>query len=303
MINPARILRSLRSAIGQQKQIQLRIDELAILQGKLLSNQNRGMDASLSRHEFRVFSQWGEDGIIQRLIDVVPIANETFIEFGVETFVEANCRFLMENNNWSGCVIDGSRSNIETIRQSFQYWRHDLNAVHAFITAENIDELLAKSGFGNDPGILSVDIDGVDYWVLSAIRSVRPRIMITEYNAAFGPDRAISVPYDPQFDRHDKHYSGLYFGASLAAFDHWARNNGYALVGTGSAGVNAFFVREDVLPKHLKRLSVKQAYTDSKLRQSRDRNGNLSFLTGDQRLTAMAGLEVINIVNGETEIL
>ena len=121
---------------------------------------------------------------------------------------------------------------------------------------------------------LSIDIDGNDYHVLDAISVTKPRVLICEYNAIFGPMRKISVPYETNFDRAAKHYSHLYFGASLAATTQAAEAKGYALVGTNSAGSNAFYVRRDLLNERVEALSSEQAYTPSKARESRDGRGN-----------------------------
>ncbi len=123
----------------------------------------------------------------------------------------------MMNNNWSGYVIDGSKTNIDRLKSSYFYQPYELTAVHAFITRENINELLCKSNFDKDLGILSIDLDGIDYWIFEAITFYEPRILILEYNAVFGNQRKISVPYQGNFFRTKKHYANLYFGASLPA--------------------------------------------------------------------------------------
>jgi hypothetical protein len=250
-----------------------------------------------------VFSQWGEDGIIQKLISSIEIKHNTFIEFGVGNYNESNSRFLMINNNWQGFVMDSSKREIDTLKSSYYYWKYQIEAIDAFITKENINELLNKSGFDSDLGILSIDIDGVDYWVLESINSYNPRILILEYNAVFGKDRKITVPYEPGFKRHEKHFSGLFFGASLAALEHLAKNKGYALVGTNLAGGNAFFVRNDLMNEKLTQVSSKEAFTASLARESRDKYGNLSYFGGDDRLSLIKGMLVVNVENGATEIL
>lgn len=155
-------------------------------QGRLLERANAALPAApISAHEFKVFSQWGEDGIIQILVHEVPILHRTFVEFGVEDFSESNCRFLMMKDNWAGLVIDGDRDNVARIEAASWYWKHDLVATAAFVTEESIDDLIAQRGFDADLGLLSVDIDGMDYWVLQAITAVRPRIVVAEYNSIF----------------------------------------------------------------------------------------------------------------------
>ena len=285
-------------------QLQRQCDEIKLNQGVILARMNEALGSKRLRdHEFKVFSQWGEDGIIQRLTRVVPLAERTFIEFGVEDFQESNCRFLMTKDYWRGFVIDGASANIKKIKKANFHWRHGLAALQATITRENINDLLAKSGFGEDLGLLSIDLDGADYYVLEAIRDYRPRILICEYNALFGPSRKISVPYDPAFVRAQRHYSNLYWGASLAAMTHMAGVKGYALVGSNSAGNNAFYVRRDLLNDELEVLSPEQAYAPPCFRESRDEQGRLTHLGAAEGLTLIAGLPVFNVDRGVLEAL
>ena len=299
-----KMLMRLRHALAIVTNTNERFDEMRINQGRILARLNMQLGSRrLQDHEFRVFSQWGEDGILQHLTRVIPIATRSFIEFGVEDFFESNCRFLMEKDNWRGFVIDGSASNIARLRKSYFHMKHDVVALQAFITRENINDLLARSGFEEDLGILSIDLDGIDAYVLQAIHSFRPRILICEYNAVFGGQRKISVPYDPAFTRLKAHHSNLFAGASLAALDHIARAKGYQLVGTNSASNNAFFVRADLVNEHVEALSVEQAFTPSLFRESKDKQGDLTFAGGEARLALLKGMVVFNVETGQDEAL
>jgi hypothetical protein len=278
-------------------------DSEKILLGRLLSEQNSKSNFDkISDYEFQVFSQWGEDGIIQHLVRKLNISNKIFVEFGVETYHEANTRFLLMKDNWSGLIIDGSKANIDLIKNQSLYWRYSLTAVEAFITAENINSIITSNRINGEIGILSVDIDGNDYWVTKAIDCIQPILLINEYNSVFGPDRAISVPYDQSFVRTSAHHSNLYYGASLAAFTHLANKKGYALVGCNSNGNNAFYVRRDHLST-LKELSTKEAFVDAKFREARDKDGKLLFLSDSNRYKYIQGLPVINVLTNQKEIL
>ena len=281
------------------------IEAMHQMQGRVLTELNRNKQStSIQDYEFGIHSQWGEDGIIQHLISKIPIANRTFIEFGVEDFAESNCRFLMVNNNWRGYVIDGSAKWIRALRASNWFWKYDLQTQCAMITRDNVGELLAQSGFDRDLGIMSIDVDGVDYWLLeAALKAYAPRILIVEYNALFGPERSITVPYDAAFSRRQAHFSQLYFGASLGALHHLASRNDYELVGTESAGVNAFFVRRDVLGAEVKALTPKEGFTDSRLRQGLTAKRKLALLNRASELAQIRGLPVVNVVTGATEAL
>jgi hypothetical protein len=292
--------KSVQAAIGQSAVV----DQLLINQARILARMNKGLTgASLQDYEFKIFSQWGEDGIIQFLISEIELPNKTFIEFGVESFTEANCRLLLMLNNWSGYVIDGSAANVAKIVGTNSFWRHQLTAQASFITAENINELLDSSRFDHDLGLLSVDIDGVDYWVWKAINRYRARIVVVEYNAVFGSERQITVPYDKNFYRTAAHPSNLYFGASLPAMVQLGTDLGYTFVGANSNGVNAFFVRTDLLTPALSALAGRAAYVDSKARESRDLQGRLTYLNGAERLESIRGLPVVNTENMQTEVL
>jgi hypothetical protein len=290
LLLPSRVLRDLTA-------IQLN-------QGRILSELNASKPLSrLNDCEFEVFSQFGEDGIIQRLVRHLPMKHRTFIEFGVEDFSEANCRFLMMNDKWRGFVLEASEKQLEKLLKWEQLWRYDLTARCAFVTRENVNDLLGASGFAQDLGILSIDVDGMDYWILDAIEAVRPRILIAEYNALFGADRQITVPYDAQFSSLRAHSSALYFGASLGAIAAAAARKGLALVATESCGTNAFFVREDLLGGGLDALPVRTAYHDSFVRQSRDAQGKLDYLDRAGRLAAVRGMPVVNVETGAVEPL
>ena len=254
--------------------------------------------ARIQDAEFRVFSQFGEDGIIQYLIHHIPIENEAFIEFGVEDYCEANTRFLLMNNNWRGLILDQNPALTARLRDDPMYWRHELIAVSSFITAENINRLIGSAGFCGDIGLLSIDVDGNDYWVWRAINVVSPRIVVCEFNSLFGWRYPVSVRYRQDFDKTKAHYSNLFFGASLPALCHLAKEKGYEFAGSNSAGSNGFFVRGD-LARDLPRPTIEEGYVRSRLRSSADEDGELTFLTGDARVEPIAELEVVDVITGQ----
>lgn len=281
------------------------LDTLLLLAAQPLceANKNRGEVKTLRDVEFRVFSQWGDDGIIQWLVSKVPIAHKTFVEFGVQDYRESNTRFLLLHDNWDGLVMDGSKAHVEAITRAWWFWRQSLCARHVFLTRENVETEIQASGFPTDLGLLHIDVDGNDYWLWEALHVVSPRIMIIEYNSVFGGSRPIATPYDPAFVRTDAHHSNLYFGASLAALCHIAAKKGYAFVGSNSAGNNAYFVRRDVLPVDVPERICSEGYVESRFRESRDSAGNLTWLRGADRLKAIRGLPVVNVITNITEEL
>lgn len=254
------------------------LERTLFLNGQIASMQVRQLDRikTLADVEFRVTSQWGEDGIIEWLCHKLPGIDRSFVEFGVENYGEANTRFLLQNRSWRGLIMDGNPANMAHVRSEAIHWMHDIVAENAFITAENINELITRNGFAGELGILSVDIDGNDYWVLKAIDCVNPAILIAEINGVLGDNRAITVPYDPSFQRLSAHHSGQYFGASIKAMISLAAERGYSFVGTNSNGVNAFFVRNDLAEPVLSSIETVKAWP-ARHRDSRDAAGTLVF--------------------------
>jgi hypothetical protein len=292
-----------RQILGQQAMLTYdslsRLDRALLLQGRIAAMQIGARDkiGHLGDVEFRVCSQWGEDGIIEWLCQRIPNISRSFVEFGVENFAEANTRFLLENRGWRGLVMDGSATHMASLRQDALYWRHDLTAVAAFVTAENINRLITENGIAGDLGILSVDIDGNDYWVLEAIDCVDPAIIICEINGVFGDLKAFTVPYRPDFQRMDAHYSGQYFGCSLAAVKLLCRRKGYTFLGTNTNGVNAFFVRDDLAGPIAESLGEARAWAP-RHRDSRDLRGELDFVRGLGRYELVADMPVVDISSG-----
>ncbi len=279
-------------------------DQMLLLAKLLVENvKNKKEISSLKDVEFKVFSQWGDDGIIQWLIHNLEIPNETFVEFGVNNYIESNTRFLLLNDNWSGLVMDGSKKNIENIKQTRYYRKYDLDAVCAFIDCDNINDLILARKFDKNIGILHIDIDGNDYWVWEKIDVIDPVIVIMEYNSIFGKDRAITIPYDNNFQRRHAHYSDLYFGASLKALNNLAEQKGYAYIGSNTGGNNAFFVKKEKLNDVVRAKSVEEGFVDAKSRESKDSNGVNSFLGGEDRLTLIKGMPIFNVEKNKIERL
>jgi hypothetical protein len=287
--------------------VQATADDSLLLLGRMASWKVRSLTSipSLDAAEFKVYSQWGEDGIIDWLIEraQIPGSVQSFIEFGVESYAEANTRFLLKNRNWRGLVIDGSQKQIEALKKEMKlFWAHDLTAKAAFITRENVNEEFESAGFSGEIGLLSIDIDGNDYWVWEAISAIRPIICVCEYNAVFGDIWPITIPYDPQFSRSRTEFKNLYFGASIGALRSLAKRKGYRFLGTNSAGVNAFFVREDYASRFDSCLGGARAYP-SRLRESMDEPGRLSYVRGVRRYELIRELPVVNTETDQRQSL
>lgn len=284
--------------------IQKDILENKITLGRILSNQNQNRKEEIINNihlsEFKIFSQWGDDGIINFLVNYLDIKEKTFIEFGVENYTECNTRFLLVNDNWKGLIIDGSENNINSVKSDDIYWKYDLTALAEFVTQENINSIFIKNNFIGEIGILHIDIDGNDYWIWKKIDTVNPIIVIVEYNSIFGYDKPYTIPYKSDFIRTEAHFSNLYYGTSLLSICDLANEKGYSFIGCNSNGNNAYFVRKDKM-KELKELMPNEGYVLSKFAESRNKNGNLTYLRGKIRLDLIKGLQVFNTRTGKIE--
>lgn len=293
-----RFVRDLAGVTDAVAALSARIDESRMLAAKLLIRQaaDRGVLDDLRDAEFNVFSQFGDDGIIQYLVRAaaIPEGLRTFVEFGVGDYSEANTRFLLFNDNWRGLVMDPDEGNVRRIRAADWYWKHDLTAARAFVDRGNVDATLSGHGFAGEIGLLHIDIDGNDYWVWEALTAARPVVAILEYNSVLGRDRAVVVPYDPGFRRTRAHASNLYWGCSLRALCALGDRKGYAFVGSNGAGNNAYFVRRECLGAVPERTAA-SGYVESRYRESRDAAGRLTFVSGGERRKLIAGMPVLDL--------
>ncbi|WP_296700692.1 hypothetical protein [Algoriphagus sp.] len=302
-----KVFQKIRRFIGNsdlsQKLLESEVSLLAM--GTLLSNQQYSLNSTnLNDYEFKIFSQFGDDGIIQYLIKNIEIKNEIFIEFGVGDYLESNTRFLMMNNNWSGFVMDGSELAMNQLQNQKWYWKYSLTNKAVFIDKDNINGLLKSTGF-SEIGLLHIDLDGNDYHIFKEIdlSTLNPSILILEYNSIFGNKRLITIPYDPGFIRTKAHFSNLFFGASLPALNHEANEKGYSLIGCNKAGNNAYFLRKDLLNDKVKEKSIDSAFKVNKFREGRKKDYSLSYISGTERLEIIKGLEVLNIETNQIEKL
>ncbi|MEO9298599.1 hypothetical protein [Devosia alba] len=276
-------------------------ERLLILQAAQAASVNGRRDnlRRLCDVEFAAFSQWGEDGIIAWLADRLPSIPRTFVEFGVGDYLESNSRLLLEARNWRGVVLDGSDQHIQAIRQQPFYWRHELTAQQAFVNASNINDKIAATGVSGEIGLLSIDVDGNDYWIWKSINVVRPAIVIVEYNAVFGDRLDITIPYHPDFIRSAAHSSHLYFGASIRSLVSLGKELGYIFLGTTSTGCNAFFVRHDLAVELTQSVQQKCAFP-STVREARNEEGELTFVSGNDRIDVIKDMSVVVPRTGQT---
>jgi hypothetical protein len=291
-----RWLDGLRRRLRLLDSLDARLQRVQEALGRIESRQLAQLDAAdARRNEFQVYSQWGEDGIIQWLLRHVAVEHRVFVEFGVEDYRESNTRFLLVNDNWSGLVIDSSESHMAALRQAL---RDDQlvdvlpgdECRQRFQVVAPVDRVAAQR-----VGLLSIDVDGNDYWIWREIDAIAPELVVVEYNARFGPRRAVTIPYDPDFRRAQAHHSRIYYGASLAALAKLGQRKGYALVGCNSAGNNAFFVRRDRLPAAIAERTPEAAFVPAGFRESRDAEGRLAFLSPAEEQQLLEGLPLVEV--------
>ena len=201
-----------------------------------------GPVGQLEAYEANVSSQQGEDGILREIFYRIGSGGRFFVEFGVEDGYECNTALLAARYGWSGLYIDANPRDVEKLRKRWS-GRNDIVIRQEFITAENIAKIFEEAGVPNEPDLLSIDIDGNDYWVWKALSNYRPRVVIIEYNGSYPPPRRWIMAYNPNH-RWD---STTYFGVSLSSLHDLGTRLGYALVGTDTHGINSFFIRRDLL--------------------------------------------------------
>lgn len=247
--------------------------------------------------EVRVYSQWGEDGILDFLCEKLDLIKPRVIEIGAGNFRECNSRFLMENRNASVYAVDGRPDLESSVLSNPWRWRTHLCSKQEWVTPMNIQAVIDGAvDFMGGIDILSLDLDGNDFWILNEADLLDISIVVVEYNPLFGPSLRVTVPRDDSFDRSKKHFSSLYYGASLRAFYELLKLKGFYFVGTNRAGNNAFFVKEEFASKIP--LTIREnfaAYTDWRVREARNQEGRLSFLSGNERLKLIDDLPLLNL--------
>jgi hypothetical protein len=195
----------------------------------------------MSLYELSVFSQNGEDGVVQEIFRRIGTTNRFFVEIGASPN-EANAVFLADVFGWTGCFLDASSAESSALHA--KYAKSDrVKVVQAFVTPDNISDLLASADSPEDLDLLSIDVDGNDYWLWEALTPFRPRLVVIEYNSAYGTSDSIISDY-----REQSWDGSSDFGSSMKGMVALASRLGYRLVHADTTGVNLFFVRQDMCP-------------------------------------------------------
>jgi hypothetical protein len=221
----------------------------AILRGLYVDPELLPYPERLTVQRFHMYAQNEEDGLVLALLKEAGITSRTFVEIGCGEN-GGNSGFLAHELGFRGLMLDGSKERVRAARQRFNADR--VTVRQAFVTRENVDALIGEAGLAGEIDFLSVDVDGVDVWLFDAVRAVSPRIVAVEFNSLFGAEKAVSVPYKPDFSRRDvepvSDVKRLYYGVSLRGIEVAGRRRGYRLVVVEPRGNNAFLLRDDVAP-------------------------------------------------------
>jgi hypothetical protein len=212
----------------------------ALARRQFLDGVDLSPTAELRSHRFGLLSQNEEDGLILELFKRIGVTDRRFAEIGCGVN-GGNSGFLLSECGWSGLMVDGRNACVKKV--ALRYGRFDVTAVRQRVTREGINSLFEEQGLTGSIDLLSLDVDGVDFFLWEALHVAQPRVVVIEYNYLFGPERSISVPYDPEFSLPDAALRS-YRGASLEAMVRLGRRKGYRLVATER--INAFFLRDDV---------------------------------------------------------
>ena len=251
--------------------------------------------------DFKIFSQNGEDGIIDYLLYKLKlIPNSTnFVEIGVGDYRESNTRFIYNRFHPKGLIIDCIDKMEEKVKPHINLWKGDLRVCNKKVNSKNINEILNRHGtFEID--LFSIDIDGIDYWIIKELKKNISKIFIAEFNPVFGSNLKVTVPNIEGFDRTEYHYSNLCYGMSLRALIDLMDEKNFYFIGTNLQKMNAFFISKDFKKEEFfKKIHIKdlKSYTNSNIRDSRDKNFNLNFLSGDNKIKEIGDCEVINLEN------
>ena len=261
--------------------------------------------SNLNEVDFKVFSQNGEDGIIDYLLFSLQIEKPKFIEIGVGDYYESNTRFLFERSSGDGLIIDIIDNFQKRVEKNIRLWRGNLKILNRKIDSENILATLKEFNFFDNIDLFSIDVDGIDYWILEKMPKKFCKLIVAEYNPYFGSNLEISVPNDKNFDRSKYHHSNLCFGASLKSIINLLDRKGFAFLGTNLFKNNAFFVNSDFkdnLFLEIPNNNELNSFTNASFRESRDINNKLNFIDPKDILNEIKKCKVVDLSSSENKV-
>ena len=223
---------------------------------------------NINKFGIKIYSQNEEDGIILYIFKHIGIKTKRFIEIGVENGTECNTTNLLKNFGWKGVQIEGDKKLYQDakikMKEILDTEMKNLKLLNVFVKIENINQILKKNTFNQELDLLSIDIDGNDFWIWKTINCIKPRVVIIEYNSFFGPKLSATIKYDSNFNWDHKNNKS-YYGASLKALEKLGKKKKYTLAGVDRNGVNAFFIRNDLAKKiNLEPKKTRDVFLDNK---------------------------------------
>ena len=252
--------------------------------------------------EFKVFSQNGEDGIIDYLIYALNIKKLKFVEIGVGDYTECNTRFLINNYPFRGLLCDVNSILKDNVKDTYDAHRGSIKIFNDYITRDNILEILKSNDFTERLNLFSIDIDSMDYYIIEKLPNEISDIFIAEYNQNFGPNLEVTVPHSDQFDRFKYHYSGQCYGLSLKALINLMKKKGYLFLGCNVECCNAFFIlksKKDLIKLDLPEENNLTSYFNDYVCDMKDKNGNILNMTINERLKHIKDCDVIDLSNND----
>jgi len=284
------------------------LDRVIFCIGKVQISLNRNKYdevEDLIETEVKIFSQNGEDGIIDYLVHKLKVDKKNFVEIGVGNYRESNTRFLYNRYHPKGLIIDYIDDMKKKVTKHVNFWKGDLRICNQKIDADNILDILNKN-CDYEIDFFSIDIDSIDYWIIKKLKNNISKIFVAEYNPVFGAELEVTVPNISGFERSKYHYSYLCYGMSLKALINLMDQKGYYFIGTNLQKINAFFISKEFKKEEFfKNIKIKSLdnYTNSNIRDSRDVNNKLNYLSGHKKLKEIEDCEVINLKDNKRELV
>ncbi len=257
---------------------------------------------NLNDLDYKVFSQNGEDGILDYLLFQLKINKPKFLEIGVGDYSEANTRFIFDRCSPKGTIVDCIEDFENKIKKNIKLWRGELNIIEKNINSENIEDIIKNQKIFSNLDLLSLDIDGIDYWVLEKLPKNFSKIAVLEFNPIFGSKFKVTVPNIKNFNRNNYHYSNLCFGMSLVALVELMKKKNFYFLGTNLFKNNAFFVSNEFDKKeYFQNLKVDnlENHINANFTESRDFKGNLNYIIGEKKLEEIKDCKLIDLDNNK----
>ena len=213
---------------------------------------------------FKTYSEADEDGILHYIFALIGTTNKRLLDIGAAGINISNTANLVINHGWKGLLIEGDLKRVLSARKFYETFPNIRNyppvVVDKWVTSDNVNQVIMENGFSGDIDLLSIDIDGVDYWIWDAINCMQPRVVIVEYQCIWGPEKSVTVPNSPDFKPEYHGRFGIYSGASLAAFVKLGKRKGYRLVGCSRYGYNAFFIQNGIGEEFFPEIPAKDCF-------------------------------------------